>query len=1122
MCEVEPTFGSVCLQDEDFSLNGDIPFFFTRRYNNHATYSGPLGLGWAHAFDLHLASQGEQLALVDEEVRQVPLPRLKPGESVRNPTEGFVLERTPEAYLIHAPNGKRLTFAAVPDGGNKLALLRSDKTNDNTLWFSYAHGLLRELQNSSGHLLVFAYDQHQRIKQIRLRLSNEQETVLVSYTYDSHGQLTHAYDAEGRPFIYEYTKGLLTRYTNRMGGSYYLEYDQQRRCVTLWRDGYTKFRRYQYDDKRHATLITNSLGESALIRYNELDLPVETVLFDGSLIQRAYDTSNKPLVISGPLPPQPLRKYDEFQNLIEEIGPEGETSKWQYDARGRLIEEVEANGNVFKYEYDDSNHLVRQINPLGGITTYEYDGRGLQVAKRTVLGNEVRAQRSAAREFRLDDSLGHLHTSQHDEFGNTTEITNAAGHARSFRYDQFGQVTAIIPSAGRRAERQYDANGYLIYKTDFAGNPTRYERDPFGLYLKMTNALGQTVTYNYDSERRVISARTSTGIERKFSYDSRWRLVRESTQDGYVEEFAYDAQGNRTSVVRAGGLATHYSYTPSGLISEIRSGASRASYDYDELGNCRATQTEQHSVERVYGPEDVLLRETQDEFLIEYEYDAAGSVTLRRDSTGRTARYSYDVRGQLVEMDDTLCGQHRFAYDEYGRKDRHFLPNGISRQYVYDEADCVAKVITIGAAGNILKERRYAYTPTYELARAETAGEESVLFDYDAGYRLRRMVSAGGDSERFDYDLDGNIINSSAHGAHSYEGRQLRAAGPYSYRYDPVGRVAARAVGEQTAYYSYGLGGLIIAAALPDGKTYHYEYDGFGRRAVKRGPDVTIRYFWDTDALLMETHLTPQGEMTISYAYFPNSFRPLSHMANGQLFHYDFDQRGLVREVYDADGRAAARYRYRAFGQREVLSLASPEADAPFRLLGQTADAETGLHYNRFRYYDPEVGRFLSRDLYVREVEHNPYGYWPNPIGWADPYGLMPFNQGKMIAFKEENKEANGGFYVCANCGFKNKNRTYARTAETGKEVGDGSFQGDHVEAQANGGSDDIDKNAQVLCGTCNCSKGKDRPIQMCGKDKYPELDGNDKTVTETKTERKERKKRGRANYTERIKPPQQ
>src|SRR5205807_10540047 len=117
--------------------------------------------------------------------------------------------------------------------------------------------------------------------------------------------------------------------------------------------------------------------------------------------------------------------------------------------------------------------------------------------------------------------------------------------------------------------------------------------------------------------------------------------------------------------------------------------------------------------------------------------------------------------------------------------------------------------------------------------------------------------------------------------------------------------------------------------------------------------DFTVRYFWDAETLLAETIISPTSTETHFFLYLPDTFIPLAHSVGADRFYYDTDERGTVREVYNENGLRVARFRYLAFGRRENDELTVPEANSPFRLLGQYHDDETGLHYNRFRYFDP-------------------------------------------------------------------------------------------------------------------------------------------------------------------------
>jgi RHS repeat-associated protein len=309
----------------------------------------------------------------------------------------------------------------------------------------------------------------------------------------------------------------------------------------------------------------------------------------------------------------------------------------------------------------------------------------------------------------------------------------------------------------------------------------------------------------------------------------------------------------------------------------------------------------------------------------------------------------------------------------------------------------------------------------------------------------------------------------------------------------------------------FGLGGLMRETLLPDGTKFRYEYDAFGRRVLKTGSDLRVRYIWDQNVPLCEHRETSEGKSIIEYLFVPDSFTPLGHAVDGVPFYYELDQRSLIREVYDLTSAVVARFGYRAYGERFTVNLSVPDADSALRMLGQLWDPETGLHYNRFRYYDPVVGRFISPDRFAHLVEHNPYAFSPNPINWVDPFGLMPFPYNDSVSFLEEQAASNGGWYQCANCGFRNKNRVFAVTKETGRPVGDGAFHGGHINAEANGGQNDPYKNGQTEGGTCNCSKGKREKSGMQCIDKYKEVHNTDKTLVLSKKQRRERSKAAKA-----------
>ncbi|MFF7110511.1 RHS repeat-associated core domain-containing protein, partial [Pseudomonas sichuanensis] len=199
------------------------------------------------------------------------------------------------------------------------------------------------------------------------------------------------------------------------------------------------------------------------------------------------------------------------------------------------------------------------------------------------------------------------------------------------------------------------------------------------------------------------------------------------------------------------------------------------------------------------------------------------------------------------------------------------------------------------------------------------------------------------------------------------------------------------------------------------------------KRQRELGCGYTL-YGWDGDTLAWESS-PPQDEgetgRTVHYLYEPGSFVPvvqalrkapirLLRQPDWSSREYDFDQDplwhtevkaqpfdliawyqcdhlGTPMELTDHNGEVAWTAQYKAWGEaREARSEWARQVGMtnPIRFQGQYHDHETGLHYNRYRYYDPRVGRFINQDLISYAGGINLYSYGDNPVYWSDPLGL--------------------------------------------------------------------------------------------------------------------------------------
>ena len=207
--------------------------------------------------------------------------------------------------------------------------------------------------------------------------------------------------------------------------------------------------------------------------------------------------------------------------------------------------------------------------------------------------------------------------------------------------------------------------------------------------------------------------------------------------------------------------------------------------------------------------------------------------------------------------------------------------------------------------------------------------------------------------------------------------------------------------------YTWLPNGMLGSVTRPDGKTVTFKYDALGRKMEKTFNGRVHRYLWDGDVILHEWEYSeaerPQpivaesGEMSfdkpeptdnlVTWVYDPDSYVPTAKLVGGKRYSIVSDYIGRPVQAYDERGTVVWQADYDIYGN--LLSLKGDRGFVPFRQLGQHEDGETGLYYNRFRYYDPRTGGYVSQDPIGLEGE-NPtlYGYVEDTNTWVDLLGL--------------------------------------------------------------------------------------------------------------------------------------
>ena len=548
------------------------------------------------------------------------------------------------------------------------------------------------------------------------------------------------------------------------------------------------------------------------------------------------------------------------------------------------------------------------------------------------------------------------------EYGGLGWLANVIhpnGDRVEFRFNREGWVLTYTNEKGEVHERVSDRTGRLVQERFFNGALRKYKLDPAGFVVKMEETSGIT-----ELERnpcgQVVKYIAPDGSEATYDYDVRGEFVGATLPEGKLT-IQRDA---------AGGIV-HERHTIGGRSYELA--------NVFDPGGCRTALTTSLSHEMRF------LR------------DAVGEVSELRDANGSVVQVQRSASGLPLMRKFSRGGSVVDTYDAASRLTRRQVVRAGSRP-------ATGEPEWLGSAPPGTVYKSYEYSPVDEITSVTTAADGTTEFEYDVRRHVRKRRH-GGAEETWGVDAVGNYFETGpASLARSYlEGGRVAARGATEYRWDDRGyliekrRTGADGSVERSTYEWNGRN-LLAAVALPDGRRVEFDYDAFARRIARRvvRPRSTgerdvleaKHYLWDGAALLHEIDVTDTAaSLRLTYLFEDEmAVSPAAHReAGSDWVHYVGDVNGAPDELVDAAGNLVGRVSRSTFGA--ASPVAGSAATTAFRAPGQLSDEEVGLHYNRYRYYDPEVGHYISPDPIGPEGGTNLYTFGPNPIGWFDLLG---------------------------------------------------------------------------------------------------------------------------------------
>ena len=711
-----------------------------------------------------------------------------------------------------------------------------------------------------------------------------------------------------------------------------------------------------YDDARRLTRITDGLGN-----YFEYVLDTEG------------NVENEEIYDAGGVLHKKLSQTFDGYNRLDVFSQLNENKNVNFNADGTIDTVTDGKSAVSKYEYDSIKRLTRITENLDGTNT---------------------ATANVLTQFAYDVN------------DNLTVVADANSGVTTYIYDDLGNLlTRTSPDTGR-VSYEYDAAGNVVQAVDAKAQLFSYSYDSFNR-LTNNDAPGteDDVNYVYDSclqgfGKLCQTQRNNSKLNYRYNAFGDVAGIDQSlitwvnyNQADNALSYSYNEAGLVNTITYPSGAIINYSYNAAGKVFNI---------DIDQGGIVKSLTSNINY--KPFGPESV--QSYGNGISVFGFYDTAyrssivGDPMLYSDS-----QISYDANGNILQstykgLSDVV--NQSYIYDELNRLS---TSNGLSGSfsYGYDQVgnklsktqDGVTTNLTYHPNSNLLSLLSSEIIITDD--NGNIANLHGMNFSFTSDNRLKEVSSGGG------YEYNGNGERSIKHVT------SPGTAGVNGY--------------SQSTIYLYGLNGELLAEIGPTGqvkKEYIY---------LNSKPLVMLHHQPSSNELILRADMDNDGEISLEdyLVWYFNHYAAgdLAYDATGDgvltnadtnavvacvlsqgscvaststtdIYYIHNDHLGTPKMLTNSGGQPVWRSEATPFGKAAINDDVDGDGVAVefnIRQPGQYYDAESGLYYNYYRYYDPETGRYITSDPIGLNGGINTYAYVENnPLNATDPYGLFVVN----------------------------------------------------------------------------------------------------------------------------------
>ena len=744
-------------------------------------------------------------------------------------------------------------------------------------------------------------------------------------------------------FTYDSRGNLLTK-TQTVSGvarTWVNTYDSVGRLTTAT-DPQTGKTSYSYDTSGALTKITNALNHSWTVTSNDPHgRPLSLTTPSGEIITYLYDAAGR------------LTRQTINNNATTFI----------YNKHGKLASVTRPDASVITFTYNIADFLTAITDSSGAKTAYTLDGAGRPVTATQTKGGVIIAKQN----YTYDALTGEI-----------ASLTNGLGNKIAYRYDASGRMVNMTDPLNRQKDYYYSGlstslqadNGSVYLNYDVLGN--------------LTNIMtpdGQQTNYSVDGFGQVNVRQSPDTGQDQYVYYSNGLIKTRTDAKNNVTSYAYDALGRLTTMTYSDGQKITYVYDTArvGALSSINGGGAILNYTYDPQGQVKSVAQVVGTVTRTLG----------------YTWDASGKVSAIVTPSGQTIGFTYPAKGTQpsgVTLNGTPLINQLVWLPFSANPSSWVWANGVTHQRLVDLAGQTKKVETTGVLSRTLT--RDAVGNSLIIADAQDA-KRTQTFTYDFLDALLTEKTGAGRNDSFIYDANNNRqswftdasgVNGNSYG---YTGNQLTSItnnttwATNNLAYDATGHL----IQDASRTFNYDARQR-LTSVTKNGQTTSYRYNGLGQRFSKTG----VLYMYDLQGHLVGEY-TSAGVL-IQETVWLNDLPIATLRPNGTgiaVYFVHPDELGTPRVVTDTTNKPVWRWDSDAFG-RTLPNQDPLKTGKSFvyhlRYPGQYYDTQSGLHYNYFRDYDPQTGRYIQSDPIGLAGGFNTYAYvGGNPVNYIDPYG---------------------------------------------------------------------------------------------------------------------------------------